>query len=80
MCTLDKVKEFYFHELISAKRAFEVPELFDPKHVLTCGLQRALGVATFVQMFNDVTFEEVDTTYNRFKETLYDIYEKARLT
>ena len=76
MSTLEKLIKFYEDEIKSVQRSLENPYRWEKKELVNNSIQRGLGVAFFVQAL-DVPYKDIDAEYEKFRETMYEILEKA---
>ena len=38
-----------------------------------CGLQRCLGVADFLQLYDDISYEDIDKIYTEYRTLFYEL-------
>jgi len=77
-----KVSDYFNMEYVNAKRAIERNNILDTTslnmNIVDSALSRCLGVALFVQSL-DVSYEEINKHYEKFRQAMNDLLEDEEL-
>lgn len=72
---LKMFKNFCNNEIKSAKRSLDPsnPYKWNKKDIINNTIQRCLGVAFFIQEFDNMSYNDIDKIYENTRIQLYDL-------
>ena len=76
MTKLEMYRDYCKMEFNDLKRAIESnlsDDSINPIHLRNCTLQRCLGVSDFLQLNEDISFDEIDEIYTEYRTKVYEL-------